>query len=98
MTSDSSPQKLSDSDLHAFFNNPINYIGVNIDDIIAKLGPPTGYDDWDWGRFVYDWQSLNCRYSIVTRGGYVKAVEELDARDSSRFGTTVRLIWGDTGP
>jgi hypothetical protein len=32
------------------------------------------------------------------RGGYVKAVEELDPQDNSRYGTTLRVLWGDVSP
>lgn len=91
-------QDLTDADLQAFFNDPSNYAGVQLEEALRRLGPPTQYDDWDWGRIVYDWQRPSCRYILITRGGYVKAAEELDACDTSRFGTTVRVIWGDASP
>jgi|UniRef100_A0A7C3DPG2 predicted SpoU family rRNA methylase len=88
----------SEETICAFFSRWDNYVELSLEDIIERIGPFTQYDDWDWGREVYDWKRPNLRIRVVMRGGYVKAVEELDPQDNSRYGTTLRVLWGDVSP
>lgn len=88
----------SEETICAFFSRWDNYVELSLEDIIERIGPFSQYDYWDWGREVYDWKRPNLRIRVVMRGGYVKAVEELDPQDNSRYGTTLRVLWGDVSP
>ena len=87
-----------ESELRAFFADPTNYAHKPIEDVVRSLGPATYNDDWDWGRYIYGWEQPNLRFIVVTRGGYVTAAEELDPHDTTRFGTTLRVLWGNSSP
>jgi hypothetical protein len=89
---------ISDEDIRQFFSKHENYVGIAMSQIFHAIGKPTETDDWDWGRLVYDWQRPTLRYQLVTRGGHVICAEELDPNDTSRFGKTLRVLWGDSSP
>ncbi|WP_374581148.1 hypothetical protein [Pseudoduganella sp.] len=76
-----------------FFRDPANFVGVPIERIFAQVGRPLDYDDWDWGRLVYDWRTARSRIRLVTRGGYAICVQFLDPADKSRFGTELETVW-----
>jgi hypothetical protein len=76
-----------------FFRNSVNFVDVPLDRIFEQVGRPLTYDDWDWGRYVYDWRTEHCRIRAITRGGFVIAVLVLDPDDSSPFATERETIW-----
>jgi hypothetical protein len=88
-------QYATEAQIRAFFADTANFVNVPVEEIFAVLGRPLEYDDWDWGRLSYEWNRPSLRMRMVTRGGGVLCVEELDPRDTSRFGTTLVTIWGD---
>lgn len=85
---DASAEKLAN-----FFRSPENFVSVPLQCIFKYIGEPSEYDDWDWGRLVYEWKDKCLRVRAVTRGGYVIAVEFLDPRDERRFGTVIETVW-----
>lgn len=78
-----------------FFRDSANFVGVPIERIFAQVGHPRDYDDWDWGRVVYDWHTARSRIRLITRGGYAICVQFLDPTDNSRFGTELETVWED---
>jgi hypothetical protein len=93
------PNKYATEDeIRLFFASTSNFVSVPIDDIFSILGRPLEYDDWDWGRLVYEWKRPALRMRVITRGGVVMYVAELDPQDTSRYGTTLVEIWGDPSP
>ena len=77
----------------AFFKDSKNFVAVPLDAVVASVGPAQAYDDWDWGRCVYEWKNDCFRIRMVTRGGYASSVEFLDPKDGSRFGTVLETVW-----
>ena len=85
-------QQVEIEHLERFFRDPENCRGKNIDDIISVVGPWSDHDDWDWGRFIYDWQRPGLRVRVGTRSNSVRTVEFLAPEDTSRFGTVQEVI------
>jgi hypothetical protein len=79
--------------LTKYFRNPENYAQQNIEKLTADIGQWQSYDDWDWGRLIYEWHRQNFRVRVTAQSGCVNCVELLDASDKSRFGTMLETIW-----
>lgn len=97
-TKNAEGRSVTEAEIRAFFANPDNFVEIPIEAIFASLGKPGEPDDWDWGRLVYDWVRPTLRLRIITRGGVVMSVQELDPKDDSRFGTVLANIWGNSSP
>jgi hypothetical protein len=66
--------------------------GRHIDDVVADVGTWNQYDDWDWGRVVYEWKRPGLRVSVATQSGSIRKVAFLSQNDASRFGTIQEAI------
>ena len=95
-TKNAEGRSVTGAEIRAFFANPDNFVEIPIEAIFASLGKPGEADDW--GRLVYDWVRPTLRLRIITRGGVVMSVQELDPKDDSRFGTVLVNIWGNSSP
>jgi hypothetical protein len=79
--------------IRSFFRDPSNFANAHIDEVVSRIGPWKIYDDWDWGRLVYEWRGVDLRVRAVTQSGYIACVEFLDPRDESREGDVVETVW-----
>ncbi|MFT4247464.1 MAG: hypothetical protein QM581_05405 [Pseudomonas sp.] len=87
------PPKPADvAELEAFFAVTSNYEGRHVDQLVSVIGPWSAYDDWDWGRVVYEWIRPGLRIRVATQAGHVRVVARLDPNDRSRFGTVVQTL------
>jgi hypothetical protein len=84
---------VSAEQLRAFFREPANFANRPVDELFAALGPSHQYDDWDWGRLVYDWRHPEACFRVVTQAGRVMSVYLLEFDDTSRFGTGIETVW-----
>ncbi len=77
----------------AFLRNPVNFYGKWINEIFQILGEPQDYDDWDFGRRVYNWRSAYRCLRIHTEGDSVVAVYLMDPVNTPRWGEAIEVIW-----
>jgi hypothetical protein len=76
-----------------YFRNPDNYALQDIKKLVGDVGQWQEYDDWDWGRFVYEWRRPNLRVRVITQSDCVRCVELLAPTDISRMGSCLEIIW-----
>lgn len=63
-----------------------------ISETVACLGPWDSYDDWDWGRVIYEWKRPGLRVMVMTQSDYIRKVAVLDPKDGTRFGKIEKLL------
>lgn len=80
-------RKASADEIRAYFKDAARLRDTPINATAAQLGPWDAYDDWDWGRQIYEWNRRGLRVMVSTQGGQICKVALLDPTDSSRFGT-----------
>jgi hypothetical protein len=88
-----SPSCVSTETLKTFFGTPANFANRYIDELVDEIGPWQHYDNWDLGRFIYEWDCAEVRIRVITQSDYVACVEFLDPGDPGRFGTVVETVW-----
>lgn len=79
--------------LAAFFEKPSNFVGKRIPELEAALGRWSGYDDWDLGRVMYDWEAGDLVVRVRTQGGTIVCVDFYHGAGAPRFGAPTRTVW-----
>lgn len=86
--------KLDARQLEAFFRDPDSFRnGQHIRAVTDVVGDADLRDDWDWGRFIYEWVRPSFRARIYTKGDYIQWVEVLDPKLRGRFDEGVEILW-----
>lgn len=78
--------------LRDFFENEENFSGLSARDIAEIVGPWQEYDDWDWGRFLYEWIRPNLCVRLKYKSSTLVMVEFCDPWHRTRFGPR-EIIW-----
>lgn len=86
------PAEVTGAEILRHFENAQSLKFQPISATVDKIGPWDEYDDWDWGRLIFEWRRPNLRVMVSTQGGYIRKVVLLDPSDMSRFGTTPRIL------
>lgn len=79
--------------LAAFFQDPSNFAGKGIPELVAALGPWSGHDDWDLGREMHDWVAGDLVVRVRTQGGTIVCVDFYYGAGAPRFGAPTRTVW-----
>lgn len=77
----------------AYFRNQKSISALSLDEVFKKIGYPSEYDDWDWGRLNYTWRNKNHCLTIHTQGGGITGVYLMEPADTSRYGTVREVVW-----
>lgn len=84
----------TDEALEAYFRNTSNFhAGMRTQDIVKVMGDFDEYDDWDWGRLVYEWRRPHFRVRVCTDADAVVVVEALSPTTLGRFDSAVEELW-----
>jgi hypothetical protein len=80
----------ADHQLEVFFRDPANFQpGMRIAAIIYAVGPYDVEEDWDWGRWFYEWRRKSIRVLVKTKSAYVKGIALLDPES----GSIIESLW-----
>jgi hypothetical protein len=80
--------------IEAFFRDQENFQpGIRVAAIIYSVGKYDSEDDWDLGRFVYEWRRSQFRVRVCTKSDYVIRVEVLDPGSCGRFDSEIEILW-----
>ena len=61
------------------------------------LGKPVDFDDWDLGRFVYNWADKSRCVRIHLQGDTLQSAVLMDPHDTPRFGIPIEILWERPG-
>jgi hypothetical protein len=82
----------------AYFRNHKSISTIPLDTVFKKIGSPSEYDDWDWGRLNYTWRNKNHCLTIHTQDGQITGVYLMDPADTSRYGAVREVVWEQQEP
>lgn len=82
----------SETQLRAFFQDSTNFVNCSILEIESVIGPWQEYDDWDLGRFLYEWIRPTLCVRVMFSSSVVQWVEFCHPKDRSR-GKPREIIW-----
>lgn len=85
-------RRATGDEILAYFQNAQALKYQPISETVARIGLWDASDDWDWGRFVYEWRRPKLRMMVMTQSGSIRKIELLDPLDTSRFGTTQQCL------
>ena len=86
------PERATAEEIQAYFANAERLRFQPIEETVACIGEWDNYDDWDWGRIVYDWRRPTIRVMVLTQSGSIRKILLLDPADDSRFGIELKVL------
>jgi hypothetical protein len=90
------PRTVTPAEALAFFNQPVNFVGIRIEAIFQILGYPNEWDDWDLGRVVCAWRNFRHIVRVYTgSNGHIYYIERRSLRFFFFLGRSTKVIWRD---